>query len=218
MDRIEHVVPHYPSPAARRADLVVHLVGLILACVGGAVIVPLASARGGAALAAVAIYAVALVLMLSVSLAYNVATGARRALLRRLDHSGIFLMIAGSYTPFTTLALHGRWAWGMTAGVWSLTALGIGGKLFAPELRDGLWVALYLALGWIVVIAIGPIAQALSRPAFALLIGGGVVYSLGVPFHLMEDLRFSRSIWHGHVVAGAGVHWAAVLIGTVLRA
>ena len=127
-------------------------------------------------------------------------------------------MIAGSYTPFTTLALRGTWAWGMTSAVWLIAGLGILGKIFAPSLRDGIWIAIYLALGWIVVIAAGPIAEALSRPALVLLVLGGLLYTLGVVFHVKENLQFSRSIWHGHVLAGAGAHWAAILIGTLLPA
>ena len=114
-------------------------------------------------------------------------------------------MIAGSYTPFTTLALKGDWAWGMTTAVWTIAGLGILGKIFVPHLREGLWIALYLLLGWIVVFAFGPVSEALSRPALVLLVLGGLVYTAGIIWHVKEDLTFSRSIWHGHVVAGAGV-------------
>ena len=206
----------YPTDAAWRADLVVHIVGMVMALVGGGVLFSLASALGAAHATAIGIYAATFVLMLAFSAAYNFSRGAMRPLLRRLDHSGIFLMIAGSYTPFTTLALKGGWAWGMTTAVWTIAGLGILGKIFVPHLREGLWIALYLSLGWIVVLAAGPVMQALSTPALVLLVIGGLVYSAGVVWHVRENLQFSRSIWHGHVVAGAGVHWAAVLIGTVL--
>ena len=211
-------LPYYPTLAARRADFVVHVVGLVLAFIGGAVLMLLASRLGAVRAAPVGIYASGIVLMLSFSLAYNFSEGRRRPILRRLDHTGIFLMIAGSYTPFTTLALKGAWAWGMTITVWSMAAVGIFGKLFAPNLPEGVWIAFYLALGWIVVIAAGPIVHELPPPAIALLVIGGLVYTLGIVFHVKEHLPFSKSIWHGHVVAGAGVHWAAVLIGAVLPA
>ena len=208
----------YPSTAAKRADLAVHVVGLILASVGGAVMLTLAADRGAAPFVAIAIYAAGFLLMLSFSLAYNFSRGPRRRLLQRLDHSGIFLMIAGSYTPFTTLVLRGGWAWGMTTAVWTIAGLGILGKIFVPHLREGLWIALYLLLGWIVVFAFGPVSEALSTPSLVLLVLGGLVYTAGIIWHVKEDLTFSRSIWHGHVVAGAGVHWAAILLGTVLPA
>lgn len=208
----------HPTAAAWRADLVVHVVGLVLAVVGGGVMVSLAVAHGAAHAAAIGIYAAGFVLMLAFSAAYNFSRGGLRPLFRRLDHSGIFLMIAGSYTPFTTLALTGSWAWGMTIAVWTIAIVGILGKIFVPDLREGIWIALYVTMGWIVVLATGPVMEALSTSAFVLLVVGGLVYSAGIVWHVREDLTFSRSIWHGHVVAGAGVHWAAILIGTVLPA
>lgn len=206
--------PHYATPGARLADLVIHVTGLVFAVVGGVIL--LALSAGHAAFGAIAIYATGAVLMLGFSLAYNFSTGRRRPLFRRLDHAGIFLMIAGSYTPFTTQVLTGGWAWGMTIAVWTVAGLGILGKLFLPDLREAIWVAIYLVLGWIVVIAAGPILEGLGKPAIILLVIGGLLYTGGVIFHVKEHLKFSRPIWHGHVVAGAGFHWAAVLIGTVL--
>jgi hemolysin III len=207
---------HYPTAAAWRADLVVHLVGLTLALLGGGVLLALTSAEGSKPLFPIAIYAGAFVLMLACSTAYNFCNEPWRPLLRRFDHAGIFLMIAGSYTPFTTLALRGTWAWSMTAAVWLLALAGIVGKIFMSRVRETIWICLYLALGWIVLVAARPIMAALPAPALVLLVVGGLVYSAGVIFHVKEHLQFSRSIWHGHVLAGAGVHWAAILIGTVL--
>ena len=178
----------------------------------------LASRLGAVRATPIGIYASGFVLMLSFSLAYNFSEGRRRPILRRLDHTGIFLMIAGSYTPFTTMALKGAWAWGMTITVWSIAGCGILGKLFAPRLHEGIWIAFYLAMGWIILVAAGPIFHALPSPASVLLVIGGLLYSSGVVFHVKEHLPFSKSIWHGHVLAGASVHWAAVLIGAVLPA
>ena len=207
---------HYPTAAARRADLVIHIVGLSLAVLGGMVLLALTLRVEPGHVAAIAVYAAGLVLMLSFSLAYNFSGDRHRPLFRRLDHVGIFLMIAGSYTPFTTHVLTGAWAWGMTIGVWSIAGLGILGKLIVPHLHEGIWIALYLGLGWLVVIAIGPIMEHLSWPATVLLVVGGLVYTMGVVFYATERFPFWRSIWHGHVVAAACVHWVAILIGTVL--
>ncbi len=205
---------HYPTPAARLADLVVHVAGLVFAIVGGAIL--LALSFGHDAFIAIAVYALGMVMMLSFSLAYNFSGGRRRSLLRRFDHAGIFVMIAGSYTPFTTHILTGAWAWGMTIIVWTIAALGILGKIFLPRLPEAIWVALYVAMGWIVVFAFRPIVHGLSWPAVTLLVVGGLVYTAGVIFHLNERLAYAKPIWHGHVVAAAGVHWVAILIGTVL--
>ncbi|MFC3077924.1 hemolysin III family protein [Phenylobacterium terrae] len=208
---------HYPTPAAKCADLVVHVVGLTLALVGGAVLLILAvQERSISLVVGVSIYAAGLLAMLGFSTAYNFAKAAWRPRLRRLDHAGIFLMIAGSYTPFTTQLLDGAWAIGMTAAVWSIAGLGALGKLFLKELDRKFWVVLYLALGWIVVIALRPLASSITWGALVLLAVGGVLYSTGVAFYVNKRLKFARAIWHGHVVAAASAHWAAVLIGVVL--
>lgn len=207
---------HYPTPAAKCADLVVHVVGLTLALVGGVVLLTLAVRAGSISqVVGVSIYAAGVVAMLAFSTAYNFARAQHRPTLRRLDHAGIFLMIAGSYTPFT-LGLPGAWSWGMTAAVWSIATLGALGKLFLKGLDRKFWVGVYLALGWLVVVALKPIIDSLAWYAFVLLVTGGVLYSTGVIFYVNKRLKFARAIWHGHVVAAAGAHWAAVLLGVVL--
>lgn len=207
---------HYPTPAAKCADLVVHVVGLTLALVGGIVLLAFAVTAGSISLlVGVSIYAAGVIAMLAFSTAYNFAHHRHRPTLRRLDHAGIFLMIAGSYTPFT-LGLAGAWGPGMTAAVWSIAALGALGKLFLKGLDRKFWVAVYLALGWLVVVALKPMIDSLAWYALALLVTGGVLYSTGVIFYVNKRLKFARAIWHGHVVAAAGAHWAAVLLGVVL--
>jgi hemolysin III len=208
---------HYPTAAAKCADLVVHIVGLTLALVGGSVLLAFAiRARSLSLVAGVSIYAAGLLAMLAFSTAYNFAKASHRPWLRRLDHAGIFLMIAGSYTPFTTQNLTGGWAIGMTAAIWSLAALGALGKLFLPRLDRRFWVGVYLAMGWLVVVAMKPMLSNTTWVALLLLGVGGLLYTTGVAFYLNKRLRFARAIWHGHVVAAAGAHWAAILLGVVL--
>lgn len=208
---------HYPTPAAKCADLVVHVVGLTLAVAGGGVLLGLAIAADSVSkVAGVSIYAAGLVAMLAFSTAYNFASPRYRPVLRRLDHAGIFLMIAGSYTPFTTHSLTGAWAWGMTAAIWTIATLGALSKLFLKHMDRRLSVAMYLALGWLVLIALKPIIANVAWGALLLLGVGGLLYSTGVVFYLNKRLKFARAIWHGHVVAAAGAHWAAVLLGVVL--
>jgi hemolysin III len=209
--------PHYPDSTARLADLVVHILGLTFATLGGFALLGLALFQGALGrAAAVAIYIAGLVAMLALSAAYNFAKPPWRPVLRRLDHAGIFLMIAGSYTPFTTQRLHGYWAIGMTAAVWGLAALGVVGKLFLPGLGRKFWVAIYIALGWLAVVAIEPLIDGTSWIALALLAVGGVVYSAGAVFYVSKQLKFRRAIWHGHVVGASMLHYAAVLVGVVL--
>jgi hemolysin III len=208
---------HYPTSAAKCADLVVHIVGLTLALVGGIVLLVFAVRAGSISrVVGVSIYGAGVLAMLAFSTAYNFAKAQYRPLLRRLDHAGIFLMIAGSYTPFTIHNLTGAWAWGMTIAVWSIAAIGALGKLFLPRVGRKLWVAVYLALGWLVVIALKPMIDHVYWVALLLLVAGGVLYSTGVIFYVNKRLKFSRAIWHGHVVAAAATHWTAVLIGVVL--
>jgi hemolysin III len=210
---------HYPTPAAKCADLVVHVIGLTLALVGGVVLLALAVSAGSITkVVGVSIYAVGLLAMLAFSTAYNFAKPQHRPVLRRLDHAGIFLMIAGSYTPFTTQTLTGGWAWGMTAAVWTIATAGLLGKLFLPHLDRRFWVAVYLGLGWLVVVALKPMMAGVTSAALLLLAIGGVLYSTGVVFYVNKRLKFARAIWHGHVVAAAASHWAAVLVGVVLTA
>jgi hemolysin III len=164
----------------------------------------------------VTVYAACLLAMLGLSTAYNFAKATWRPLLRRFDHAGIFLMIAGSYTPFTTQVLTGSWAVWMTVAVWAVAIMGVIGKLLAPNLGRRVWVGVYLALGWVIVIALKPLIDSVPWVALLLLALGGTIYSTGVIFYLAKRLKFHRAIWHGHVVAAAGAHWAAVLFGVVL--
>ena len=208
---------HYPTPAAKCADLVVHIVGLTLALVGGIVLLALAVRAGSiTAVVGVSIYAAGVLAMLAFSTAYNMASARYRPTLRRLDHAGIFLMIAGSYTPFTIHNLKGPWAWGMTIAVWSIAVTGVIAKLVIRRMDRRLSVALYLALGWLVVVAIKPMIDSVAWYALLLLLAGGVLYSTGVIFYVNKKLKFARAIWHGHVVAAAATQWVAVLLGVVL--
>jgi len=208
---------HYPTPGAKRADLVVHLTGLACALLGGGILLCLAFGLGSLGqVAAVSVYTVGLILMLSLSTAYNFAKASWQPLLRRFDHAGIFVMIAASYTPFTTQNLEGWWAIGMTTAVWTVASIGVLAKLFLPGLDKRFWVGLYLAMGWLVLVAIKPMLDGLSWVALLLLAIGGLVYSTGTVFYLMRRLKFRRAIWHGHVIGGAGLHYAAVLVGVVL--
>ena len=207
---------HYPTSGARRADLVVHVIGLLLAALGGAVMLKILVGSEVERIVAVAIYAIGLIAMLSFSLAYNLGVERYRPFLRRLDHIGIFLMIAGTYTPFTTLVLSGDWAWGMTIAVWTIAGAGIVGKATKLRLPDSVWTGIYLALGWLMLLAIRPISGHISSAAIILLVVGGMVYTTGAVFYVTEISPFWRSIWHSHVLVAACAHWAAIFNCVVL--
>ncbi len=207
---------HYETLSARRADLIVHLTGLGLALLGGGMLLGLAIGLGNwRGLTASSIYAGGLLTMLALSTAYNFSSVRFQPVLRRLDHAGIFLMIAGSYTPFTTQYLTGAWAWGMTGAVWTIALFGAAAKLLLPGLGRGFWIAVYLALGWLMVIAVKPMLESLGAAPLILLALGGLLYTAGVGFYANTRFRFRRAVWHGHVVAAAAVHWSAVLLAVI---
>ncbi|WP_269515501.1 PAQR family membrane homeostasis protein TrhA [Brevundimonas subvibrioides] len=209
---------HYQSRAEHTADLVVHVVGLTLAAVGGLVLAILSAIYGGVGAAtATGIYALCLVAMLTASTVYNLTRpGKARPVLRRLDEAAIFLMIAGSYTPFTTQRFEGWWAIGFTVMVWAIAFAGVGAKLVAPRISDTFWSGVYVVFGWLAVIALKPMIDTVNPVALALLVLGGLIYTSGVLIFISPKVKYRRAIWHGFVVAGAGVHWAAVLVGVVL--
>jgi hemolysin III len=154
-----------------------------------------------------------LVLMFSFSAGYNLVTRPPRLKewLRRLDHAAIFLMIAGTYTPFVLIQMNTPFGLILLAVVWAIAAIGIVLQLFAPRYLHGLSLALYLVQGWAVLAAIEPLMSAMPVRALTLLMAGGVLYTVGVVFHLWERLPYSNAIWHGFVLAAASCHFTAVI-------
>ena len=192
--------------------MLIHSSGLTAVLIGATILLFIAASHGRPALMACGVYAAGLVIMLACSTAYNWAahTGRWADWLQRFDQSAIFLMIAGSYTPFTALHLSGAWAVALTAVVWSVAALGIGLRFSAPRLFQSSALVLYLGLGWVGLVALGPLYQALSGSVLALLVLSGTLFTAGVIFYAWQELPFRKAIWHAFVVAGASVHFAAV--------
>ena len=158
------------------------------------------------------LYGCGLLAMLTFSALYNTSgRPARRVLLRRFDHAAIFVMIAGSYTPFALLKIGGLLGWSLLGFVWLAAATGAVVKLVSPRLMEGRTVISCLLLGWTVVVAFGPLAAALPGWTLVLLAVGGGLYSVGVVFYLWGRLAFHKAIWHGFVLAGASCHYAAIL-------
>lgn len=195
-------------------DGAIHAIAIAAGLVGVVALLLIASRTGGASdVAAVAIYSAGLIAMLGCSCAYNLGRFTRHAdWLKHLDHSAIFLMIAGTYTPFTVLDLEGAWRWSLTGTVWTVAVASVALRLFHSRLFDRVSLALYLALGWLGVIALPPLIEALDTPALVLLAVGGGLYTAGLIFHLWQRLPFQNAIWHGFVIAGAATHFAAIVI------
>lgn len=196
----------------RRADGIVHAIGVAAGATGAIVLVTTATDGRGIEALAVAVYALGLVTMLGCSAAYNMLRPSRlKWWLRRADHAAIFLMIAATYTPFMARLADMTTAVALSAVVWTGAVAGMVLKFGWPGRFDRLSVALYLALGWVVVLAIGPLSAAVPTLTLTLLAAGGALYTVGVVFHLWESLRFGTAIWHGFVLAAASCHYGAVL-------
>lgn len=194
------------------ADGVVHVTGVCLGLVAAVVLIVLTSVYATAAdVAVVSVYVAGLLAMLVLSATYNLWPVSRtKWVLRRFDHSAIYLLIAATYTPFIMELKHSYFAVALLIGVWCVAISGIVLKLARPGRYDRLAVGLYLALGWSGVMLYDAVA---ALPALALwcIVAGGLLYSFGVIFHAWQRLRFQNAIWHGFVLLGAACHYTAIL-------
>jgi hemolysin III len=195
------------------ADGVIHVIGITAGLIGAAILVIAAATRGSPLeLAALATYSGGLLAMLGCSAAYQLLRSSRRReLLRCFDHSAIFLMIAGTYTPFTLLRIRPFWDVVLTAAVWSIAVAGIALRLARPRVFDRVSLGFYLALGWAGLAAIAPFVPMVHLSTLVLLGAGGLLYTAGVAFHMWDRLPFQNAIWHTFVLMAAAVHYAAVL-------
>lgn len=200
------------------ADAVVHVLGLVLGTLGSILLLTFSlSSSAPAQWPPFAVYVVGAMAMLGCSALHNLwRSASRRHLLRRLDHAAIFLMIAGTYTPITTLGLADPWGTRLTVIVWSAAAVGMVVKLWQPRRVETVSVALYLLLGWIGLIALEPLLASMDKETLVMLLVGGVIYSGGVVFHLSDRRRYHRALWHACVLTGAAVHYLAIM--TVMQA
>jgi len=194
------------------ANSVTHGVGLVAAIVGLVVLVTFAAMRGTAwHVVGCTIYGSTLVLLYAASTLYHSIPNPRaKRLLRVLDHSAIFLLIAGTYTPFTLVNLRGPWGWSLFGVVWGLALLGIflqTGKRRHPVLA----VALYMVMGWTVVVAARPLLHSIAPGGLLLLVAGGLAYTMGIAFYAWKRLPYGHSVWHGFVLLGSALHFFAIL-------
>lgn len=195
------------------ADGIVHIVGVVLALIGATVLIFHATlwAERPAQIAAW-IYGAGLVAALAISFTYNMLPPSRlKWTMRRLDHSAIFVLIAATYTPFLQRGADDPVILWLLIGIWITAALGIILKCLFLGRYDRLVLGLYLMMGWSGLIAIRPIAEVVPPVSMLLIVAGGIVYTIGVIFHVWERLRFQNAIWHTFVVIAAAIHYGAVL-------
>lgn len=199
---------------AEVANSVTHGVGAGLAIAGLCVLTALAARHGdGWRTSGVIIFGAALVVLyLSSTLYHSIAHQRAKRVLRILDHSAIYLTIAGTYTPFLLTYLRGAWGWSLLATLWGLAVVGVVFKSFFVGKWDGISTALYVLMGWIAVIAWKPMLELMPGGALFWLLGGGLAYTGGVLFYAWERLPYNHAIWHGFVVTGSVCHFLAVLL------
>ena len=190
-----------------------HVVGSVLALAGTVVLVVLAALSGEPwKVVGVTIYGVTLVSLYSISGLYHSVRGRPKNVLRALDHQSIYLLIAGSYTPFCLVTLRGPWGWSLFGIVWGLAVLGGLQELRARAGARILSVVIYLLMGWVAVAALVPLLHALGPAGFAWLAAGGLFYTVGIVFYAFDKrIAYFHGVWHLFVLAGSAAHYVAVL-------
>ena len=199
------------------ANSVTHGLGVLLSVVGLAVLVVFAALNGnGWHVVSTAIFGVTLVLLYTTSTLYHSLRGDRlKQRLQKFDHAAIFLLIAGSYTPFVLVTLRGPWGWSLFGIIWGLAIAGVTIKFWLAGRYRLVSTVIYVAMGWLVLVAIKPLAAALPAGGLKLLIAGGLCYTGGAAFYLWKRLPYHHAIWHLFVLAGSACHWAAVFFHVV---
>lgn len=190
-----------------------HLVGAVLALGGAIVLIALAARSGNPwKVVSVSIYGVTLVLLYLSSTLYHSLRGRAKAIMRKLDHHSIYLLIAGTYTPFCLVTLHGVWGWSLLGVVWTLAILGSLQEMRSNKRSRLLSVVIYVVMGWTTVVAIYPLMHALGTAGFIWLAVGGLLYTVGIIFYALDShLVHAHGVWHLFVLAGSAAHFITIL-------
>ena len=206
----------YPG---ERFNAITHVVGSVLALAGGSVAIALAVRRGGASkIAAVAIYAAMLFFLYLSSTLYHSLRGKPKQVFHVFDHCAIYLLIAGTYTPFTIVTLGGKWGWSLFAVVWTLAILGVLKDVLLHGRYRVISVILYALMGWLIIVASEPLSRAMPKQGILLLLAGGIVYTVGIAFFAMSKrVAHMHGVWHLFVIGGSVFHYFAVVQYVALR-
>lgn len=200
------------------ASALTHGLGAVAALAGGAVLITLAAIHGdGWQLGASIVFGVSLLLLYVASTLYHsIQHPVAKGRLKVFDHCAIYVLIAGTYTPFTLIGLRGPWGWGLFTAIWTLALAGVVFKLFYTGRFKLLSTAIYIAMGWLVMVAIKPMWKSLDAWTLGWLLAGGLSYTLGTYFYHRESIRFSHAIWHLFVIGGSVCHFIAVTAQVLL--
>ncbi|MGZ5103331.1 MAG: PAQR family membrane homeostasis protein TrhA [Usitatibacter sp.] len=190
-----------------------HLAGTLLALGGAATLITLGAMRGDPwRIVSFSVYGATLCLLYLASTIYHSTRGRAKAVFRKLDHSAIYLLIAGTYTPFALVTLRGAWGWSLFGGVWGLAVLGIVQELWLARGARLVSLVIYLLMGWMALAALSPLLDALSWSGLSWVALGGLVYTAGIVFYLYDErFRHWHGIWHLFVLGGSAIHFAAIL-------
>ena len=205
--------------AEETAHVVTHAIGLVLSVAGLVVLVVLASLRGDAwHVVSASIYGTTLILLYGASTVYHALPPSRaKGVWRLLDHSAIYLLIAGTYTPFTLVSLRGGWGWSLFGVVWGLAAVGVVFENVATQRSRMISLVLYIGLGWLVAIAVKPFLSAVDTGGVILVALGGLAYTGGIVFYRWRELPYNHAVWHAAVLAGSAFHFFAILFYVMPR-
>ena len=195
-----------------RLNSLTHLAGTVLAAAGTAVLVVLAARTGDAwKIVGCSVYGAALCMLYGASTLYHSVRGHWKSILRKLDHCAIYLLIAGTYTPFALVTLSGPWGWTLFGLVWSLAAVGIAQEFIFGRGKRRLSILIYVVMGWMSAAALGPLIEALGAPGLAWLLGGGLLYTGGIAFYVLDErVRHFHGVWHLFVLGGSAAHFIAI--------
>jgi hemolysin III len=199
------------------AHAITHGLGVVLAITGLTVLVARATLYGNIwHIVSSAIFGATLVMMYMAStLFHSIPLPRAKHILRVIDHVSIYCLIAGTYTPFALVTLHGPWGWSLLVVTWGLALFGGVFKIFYTGRFEALSLAVYLGMGWCVMVVIKPLMHALEQGGLILLLAGGLAYTVGVAFYVLERMRYHHAVWHVFVLAGSILHFFAVLLYVV---
>jgi hemolysin III len=197
-----------------RFNSISHLVGAALAVAGTAVLVVLAARVGDPwKIVSFSVYGAMLVVLYVFSTLYHSVRGRAKNVLRKFDHCSIYLLIAGSYTPFALVTLRGPWGWSLLGVIWALAVAGIAQEIWLAKGTRVLSLVIYVLMGWLALVAVLPLWQALTPQGFAWLVAGGVLYTVGIVFYAMDHkVRHGHGVWHLFVLGGSACHFITVLL------
>ena len=196
-----------------KLNSITHMLGTVVALAGLVVLVVAASLKGEVwRIVSFSIYGTSLFLLYLFSTIYHSTEGSVKALFKKLDHIGIYLLIAGSYTPFVLVSLSGVWGWSLFGVIWGLAVIGTLLDIYSSDKRRIIQLIIYVLMGWIALVAINPLIESLSLAGFLWLLGGGLFYSFGIIFYILDLKKYHfHGIWHLFVLAGSATHYFTIM-------